>query len=175
MSSLLLWHIFKNSFNLGGYTGLNVSILRAASKKKPTGHQSGADSCTIITANTCASCFQGRSASMGPTCGWQKGSASLLSACCLHASPLLGMFPKQNEPLSSHFLKPNLAVCSCKPGASTIFQRGRDCKTSRQPPCEEGPPPFACGWLSRKLNEATMHGHDKPKRDESSSVPLVVL
>lgn len=33
MSSLLLWHIFKNSFNLGGYTGLNVSIPRAASKK----------------------------------------------------------------------------------------------------------------------------------------------
>lgn len=88
MSSLLLWHIFKNSFNLGGYTGLNISIPRAASKK--TRHQSRADSCTIIIANTCASCFQGRSASMDPTCGWQKGSTSLclsvvytLVHCCV--------------------------------------------------------------------------------------------
>lgn len=40
MSSLLLWHVFKNSINLGGYTGLNISIWCAAVSKNSASKQS---------------------------------------------------------------------------------------------------------------------------------------
>lgn len=128
MSSLLLWHIFKNSFNLGGYTGLNISIPRAASKKNSASKQSrqlyyhySQHMCQLFPGPLCLN---------GSNLWLAERKHITLSVCCLHTGPLLRMFPKQS--LFKVTLKQNLTVCSCSHDQHH-FQKGRDRKTSKQP------------------------------------------
>lgn len=95
MSSLLLWHIFKNSFNLGGYTGLNISIPRAASKNSASKrsrqlyYHYSQHMCQLFPGPLCLN---------GSNLWLAERKHITLSVCCLHTGPLLG-YDSKAKPL----------------------------------------------------------------------------